>query len=87
MQKVKCITKKYKKDKIISYQIEDASGKIMIVTPQQLKEDIRNKKVECVNLTLTSDNRLIDKTVSQNLNYDVEYYMKLIENSLMNLKK
>ena len=33
----------------------------MTVTPEQLKEAIKGKKVECVNLTLTSDNRLINK--------------------------
>ena len=62
MQKVKCIAKKKDKNGIITqYQVQDTNGKVTTVTPQQLKEAIKNNKVECINLTLTSDNRLINR--------------------------
>ena len=57
-----CVDKLYKGNKIVAYLIEDQHGRRNEVTPEQLKDAIRNKIVECTNLTLTSDNRLISKT-------------------------
>ena len=56
-----CIDKIYKGNKIIAYVIEDQYHRRNEVTPEQLKDAIRNRTVECINLTLTSDNRLISK--------------------------
>lgn len=59
---VKCIAKKKDKNGVITqYKVQDINGKVIEVTPQQLKDAIKNKKVECVNLTLTSNNRLVNK--------------------------
>lgn len=57
-----CIDKLYKGNKIVAYLIEDQHGRRNEVTPEQLKDAIRNKTIECTNLTLTSDNRLINTT-------------------------
>lgn len=59
--KVKCIEKKYEGRKIMTYVIQDEHGRVNVVTSEALKEAIRNNAVECLNLTLTSDNRLISK--------------------------
>ena len=57
---VRCIAKKKDKNGVINqYIVQYISGKIMAVTPQQLKEAIKSKNIECINLTLTSDDRLI----------------------------
>lgn len=60
--KVKCLDKQRdKNNNITAYLLCDESGKQMAVTPEQLKNAIYNYQVDCVNLTLTSDNRLVDK--------------------------
>ena len=62
---IKCINKiKNKHNVITHYQIQDTQGNIKIVTAQQLKTAIMNEQVECVNLQLTSDNKLIDNKLS-----------------------
>lgn len=64
MLKVKCIHKmrKLNTGEIYGYRIQDEHGRINDVTPNELKNAILNKTVECVNLTLTKDGRLINKT-------------------------
>ena len=49
-------------DRILWYQIEMLDGTHYNVSPEELKEKIRNKEIEVVNLTLTSDNRLVNST-------------------------
>lgn len=61
--KVRCIEKKYDRRKIIAYVIQDEHDRVNVVTSEALKEAIRNNTVECLNLTLTSDNRLINKQI------------------------
>ena len=61
--KVKCIDKQRDKNNVITaYLLSDLCNKQMAVTPEQLKNAIFNYQVDCVNLTLTSDNRLVDKS-------------------------
>ena len=61
--KAKCIDKaRNKNNQIIGYKLQDQQGNIIIVKPEALKSVIRSKKIEIINLTLTSDNRLIDTT-------------------------
>lgn len=58
---VSCIKKWYKKNgTIYGYQLQDCNGKIINVEAEQLKQAIRDKSIYVNNLTLTSDNRLID---------------------------
>lgn len=45
---------------IIGYNIKTPQGDYA-VQAQNVKSLIREKKINCLNLTLTSDNRLIDK--------------------------
>jgi len=65
--KVKCLDKQRDKNNIIiNYMLQDKNGKTIVVSPQQLKQAIYNYQVDCVNLTLTSDNRLIDSEEDKN---------------------
>lgn len=49
------------KNHIIGYKIIDENKKTVAVKSDVLKRAIRSGQVEVINLTLTSDNRLIDK--------------------------
>lgn len=63
---IKCINKfKDAQGRIIGYRIQDTNGTIRDVRPQELKNAIINKQVNVINLTLTSNNRIIDKTTSK----------------------
>lgn len=63
---VKCIARiRGKRDEITGYKIQDFAYNCMVVTAEALKRAVRDKKVEIVNLTLTSDNRFVEKK-----NYD-----------------
>jgi len=60
--KVKCIYKfRNNTCKIIGYKIVDTSGNVKNVKAEVLKQLIKDNRIEVVNLSLTSDNRLIDK--------------------------
>lgn len=59
--KAKCLKKIYKGNKIISYHIVYKNGNTENVDPITLKNAIASGKIDCVNLKLTSDGRLIDK--------------------------
>lgn len=57
----KCIHKfRNEQGKIYGYRLIDLNNQTQDVTPDNLKMAILNKQVEVVNLTLTSDGRLID---------------------------
>ena len=60
-----CIQKFKKNNKIYGYRLQDSQGSIKDVYADQLKTSIKNKQIEIKNLTLTSDNRLIDTTIKQ----------------------
>lgn len=63
---VKC-TKKFrdKHNKIIGYRIEAANGQAQDVKAERLKEVIVSGNLDVINLTLTKDCRLVDKTEKQ----------------------
>lgn len=62
MVQVKCIEKlRDKNNHIIGYKLIDKNNNEVLVKAEKLKEIIRSKQLEVINLTLTSDNRLIDK--------------------------
>ena len=70
---IKCIEKiRDSKGRITHYKIQDTKGNTKIVTAKQLKVAISNMQVNCVNLTLTSDNRLIDKEDKNKINSFLE---------------
>ena len=48
-------------NKIIKYKLQDNTGKIIEVYPKELKQAIKENKIIVVNLTLTSDNKLLYK--------------------------
>lgn len=61
---VKCIEKLRDEslhNKIIAYRLIDANNQIKDITAETLKKDIRNCKMQVINLTLTKDGRLVDK--------------------------
>lgn len=61
MIQAKCIQKfRNKSNQIIGYKLQDSQGKTKDLTPQQLKDAIHTKQIQVLNLTLTSDNRLVD---------------------------
>ena len=49
---------KNKRHKIVGYRIQDQQGSIKDVTPDRLKQAIRNHQIVINNLKLTSDNRI-----------------------------
>lgn len=56
-----CTDKHYKNNSVDQYLLKDLrSDKEIVVSAQELKENIRNKKVDVMNLQLTADNRLIE---------------------------
>ena len=62
MIQAKCIEKiRDKNNHIIGYKLVDKSNNEVLVKAEKLKEVIREKQVDVINLTLTYDNRLIDK--------------------------
>jgi len=65
MFQAKCIQKFKKNNKIYGYRLQDPQGNTKDVTPDQLKQAIKNQQIAIINLTLTSDNRLIDTTQVQ----------------------
>lgn len=63
----KCIEKKRDNHgKIISYTLLNASGDYSSASPDDLKKAIHEGRVSVSNLTLTSDNRLVDKKSCDN---------------------
>lgn len=59
--KVRCVNKVYDKSRLVGYIIIDDNGKTMQIKKEELKQAIRNGQIDCINLTLTSDNRLMFK--------------------------
>lgn len=63
MIQTKCIQKfRDKKGKIIGYRLQDLNGKTQDVASDNLKNAILKGDVHVVNLTLTSDGRLVDSS-------------------------
>ena len=83
MIQAKCIEKyRDKNNKIVGYRLVDLNNRTQDFTPEALKNAIDNKKIHVVNLTLTSDGRLI--TISdKGLPYKNEE-IKKIEKSKQN---
>lgn len=66
MIQAKCIQKfRDKHNQIYGYRLQDINGQIQDVKPENLKLAIKNNQIHVVNLTLTSDNRLVDTTEKQ----------------------
>lgn len=72
MIQAKCIEKfRDKSNKIIGYKLVDLNNKTQDFTPEVLKNAIVSKKIHVVNLTLTSDGRLMS-TSDKSLPYEEE---------------
>ena len=91
MIQAKCIEKfRDKNGNIYGYRLRDINGQTQDVKPENLKQAIKNKQIHVVNLTLTSDNRLVDSSEKQlqskklggapvNPHLDVEEYMHKLQ--------
>ena len=72
MIQAKCIQKfRDKNNNIYGYRLIDINGQTQDVKPENLKQAIKNNQIHVVNLTLTSDNRLVDTTEKQLQNIKV----------------
>lgn len=61
----KCIKKfRNKQGKIIGYRLQDTKGQIKDVSTTDVKNAIKQCKINIINLQLTTNNRLIDKNTS-----------------------
>lgn len=82
-QVVKCTGKiRDKNGKITAYKVTNVYyGKYKIIEPSELKRCIQENTVVVTNLTLTSDNRLVDSSNEQSLELEKEYilYMNSIQ--------
>lgn len=58
-RKYLCVEKIKQGNKIIAYKIIDGNSSIMQVNADNLKQSIKEKEIEVINLKLTSDNRLV----------------------------
>ena len=61
--KVKVVQKLKDGNRIIGYVIQDAKGAQMQVEAAKFKAILRSGQAECINMTLTSDNRLVEHRV------------------------
>lgn len=67
MVQAKCVQKfRDKHGNIFGYRLQDQSGNIRDVKSDELKQAMKSQQLDVINLTLTSDNRLIDGIVKQN---------------------
>lgn len=64
MPKCLCVSKVRSKQGIIThYRVNDAAGNSKLVEKNKFKELIYNYMIDCINLTLTQDNRLVVKGI------------------------
>lgn len=64
MPKCLCVSKVRSKQGIIThYRVNDAAGNSKLVEKNKFKELIYNYMLDCINLTLTQDNRLVVKGI------------------------
>lgn len=64
MPKCLCVSKVRSKQGIIThYRVSDAAGNSRLVEKNKFKELIYNYMLDCINLTLTQDNRLVVKGI------------------------
>ena len=88
MLKVKCIQKfRDKNNIIIGYRIVDQNGNMKDVSSESLKQVIQQGRLEVVNLTLTSDNRLIDKAITQTPTQQTQKPVKQSHQETINIDK
>ena len=73
-----CIQKFKKNNRIYGYRLQDSQGNTKDVYADQLKTAIKNQQITIINLTLTSDNRLIDTTPTQQPQISEEQKIKNI---------
>jgi len=63
--RVKVVQKLKKGNKIVGYIIQDVNGATMNVEANAFKNILRRGDAECINMTLTSDNRLVEHAIAQ----------------------
>ncbi|MBD5508850.1 MAG: hypothetical protein HDR05_12605 [Lachnospiraceae bacterium] len=64
MQKFKCVKKYYgKNNDVIEYDLMNENGAVQTYDKDAVKQAITKKKIEVINLQISSDGRLVDKAV------------------------
>ncbi len=58
-----CIGKRKENNVIVEYKLKDFTNKTIVVGSEELKQFIKNGKIVVVNLTLTSNNKLVDSGI------------------------
>ena len=84
----KCIQKyRNNQGKIYGYRIIDGNMCPLDIETDKLKAAIRNKEIDVINLTLTSDNRLIDSSERKSTSISKSHNKKsTLDNSTQNVK-
>lgn len=91
MPKCLCVSKVRGKQGIITYyRVSDANGNSRLVEKNKLKELIYNYMLDCINLTLTQDNRLVVKGIpdddgtqgKENKNNNVLFKVNTVEKQI-----
>ena len=80
MLQATCILKfRDKHNQIYGYRLKDTTGNTRDVKSEALKNAIKNKQIHITNLTLTSDNRLVDTNTSKQKVQPKQTIMSTIE--------
>ena len=88
MLKVKYTQKfRNKNNIIIGYRIMDKNENTKDVSSEYLKQAIRQGKLEVINLTLTSDNRLINKAITQTTTQQTQKTIKQSSQGIIDIDK
>ena len=88
MLKVKCIQKfRDKNNVVIGYRIIDQNGNTTDISSKSLKQAIKQGRLEVINLTLTSDNRLIDKAIAQTPTQQTQKPIKQSHQEIIDIDK
>lgn len=72
MIRVKCVEKIRSNNKIIAYILKDEQGNLKKFKAEAVKYYIKTGALDVINLQLTSDNRLINKEIKQDLDIEKE---------------
>lgn len=91
MPKCLCVSKVRSKQGIIThYRVNDAAGNSRLIEKNKFKELIYNYMLDCINLTLTQDNRLVVKGIpdddgtqgKENRNNNISVKEKTVEEQI-----
>lgn len=87
MIKVKAVqTFRDKNNTIIGYSLADSKGNVKKLKSQELKKAIKAGKIEVINLTLTSDNRLVSTKSKMSVNANKKKQVVSVRNKVPDVR-